>query len=226
MSPITTAGNADVGFASYRYQRHQPEKTLLYQLVSSYYSVFTKYLAREGKLLPNYVQREFEAYLKCGRLEHGFLRVRCENCYEERLVAFSCKRRGIAHMFFQRMQTPGDLEKKELIVDDLPYAGLIAWQGTLYAWDDQVTDQFSLYLGAVGPVTLAEETQSLIHDLTHAQEPMGWDNQIENEPVFKIEAQRVWNLYRSNRKGKEIDILGLWGQESEIWNRQPKRAWR
>jgi lipid A 3-O-deacylase len=121
------------------------------------------------------------------------------------------KRRGIAHMFFQRMQTPGDLEKKELIVDDLPYAGLIAWQGTLYAWDDQVTDQFSLYLGAVGPVTLAEETQSLIHDLTHAQEPMGWDNQIENEPVFKIEAQRVWNLYRSNRKGKEIDILGLWG---------------
>jgi len=49
-------------FASYRYQRHQPEKTLLYQPVSSYYSAFTKYLAREGKLLPNYVQREFEAY--------------------------------------------------------------------------------------------------------------------------------------------------------------------
>jgi hypothetical protein len=25
--------------------------------------------------LPKYVQRKFEAYLKCGRLEHGFLRV-------------------------------------------------------------------------------------------------------------------------------------------------------
>jgi ribosomal protein S27E len=44
--------------------------------------------------LPDYVQREFEAYLKCGRLEHGFMRVRCENCHVERLVAFSCKRRG------------------------------------------------------------------------------------------------------------------------------------
>ena len=74
MSPITTAGNADVGFGFYRYQCHQPEKTLLYQLVSSYYPAFTEYLAREGKVLPNYVQREFEAYLKCGRLEHGFLR--------------------------------------------------------------------------------------------------------------------------------------------------------
>ena len=32
--------------------------------------------------------------LKCGRLEHGFLRVRCESCHNEFLVAFSCKRRG------------------------------------------------------------------------------------------------------------------------------------
>jgi ribosomal protein S27E len=44
--------------------------------------------------LPKYVQEEFEAYLKRGRLEHGFLRVRCEDCHAEKLVAFSCKRRG------------------------------------------------------------------------------------------------------------------------------------
>lgn len=44
--------------------------------------------------MPGYVQREFEDYLKCGRLEHRFLRVRCENCHEERLVAYSCMRRG------------------------------------------------------------------------------------------------------------------------------------
>ena len=29
-----------------------------------------------NKTLPSYVQEEFEAYLKCGRLEHGFLRWR------------------------------------------------------------------------------------------------------------------------------------------------------
>ena len=32
--------------------------------------------------------------LKCGRLEEGFLRVRCEQCHAEKLVAFSCKKRG------------------------------------------------------------------------------------------------------------------------------------
>jgi hypothetical protein len=35
------------------------------------------------------VRREFEDYLKCGRLEHGFLRVRCTSCRHEQLVAFS-----------------------------------------------------------------------------------------------------------------------------------------
>jgi hypothetical protein len=47
-----------------------------------------------GTALPGYVEREFENYLKCGRLEHGFLRVRCDSCHAEHLVAFSCKRRG------------------------------------------------------------------------------------------------------------------------------------
>ncbi len=37
---------------------------------------------------------DFDDYLKCGRLEHGFLRVRCDSCHHEKLVAFGCKRRG------------------------------------------------------------------------------------------------------------------------------------
>lgn len=40
------------------------------------------------------MEKEFEVYLKCGRLENGFLPVRCELCRLERLVAFSCKKRG------------------------------------------------------------------------------------------------------------------------------------
>ena len=35
-----------------------------------------------------------EAFLKCGIPAHGFLRVVCDECRENRLVAFSCKRRG------------------------------------------------------------------------------------------------------------------------------------
>jgi ribosomal protein S27E len=48
----------------------------------------------ENRPLPRYVEQEFEAYLKCGLLEHGFLRVQCESCQAEKLVAFSCKGRA------------------------------------------------------------------------------------------------------------------------------------
>lgn len=78
----------------YSYARHQPENKLLYQIIEKYYPAFVAHLATEGRTLPDYVQQEFADYLKCGRLEHGFLRVRCEDCRHERLVAFSCKRRG------------------------------------------------------------------------------------------------------------------------------------
>jgi len=76
------------------YVRHRPEATLLYQLVERYYPEFVTAREATGRPLPRYVQEEFAAYLKCGRLEHGFLRVRCEDCHAEKLVAFSCKRRG------------------------------------------------------------------------------------------------------------------------------------
>jgi len=79
---------------SFRYERHTPETTLLYQLVERHWPEFKAMLSAQGKQLPGYVVREFDDYLKCGRLEHGFLRVRCDNCHHEKLVAFSCKRRG------------------------------------------------------------------------------------------------------------------------------------
>jgi Transposase zinc-binding domain len=39
--------------------------------------------------VPAFVKREFDAYLKCGILSHGFGRLRCDACGEEALVAFS-----------------------------------------------------------------------------------------------------------------------------------------
>ena len=45
--------------------------------------------------LPQFVKDEFDAFLECGILAHDVLWVRCAGCGHEKLVAFSCKRRGI-----------------------------------------------------------------------------------------------------------------------------------
>ena len=44
--------------------------------------------------MPDFVKEEFDAFLECGILAHGFLRLRCADCTHEKLVAFSCKPRG------------------------------------------------------------------------------------------------------------------------------------
>jgi ribosomal protein S27E len=48
----------------------------------------------DGKGLPQHIEKEMRAYLECGILAYGFIRVRCEDCKRENLVAFSCKKRG------------------------------------------------------------------------------------------------------------------------------------
>jgi Putative transposase/Transposase zinc-binding domain len=115
MLPLPTGREASAGVAASRYERHRPERTLLYQLVEDYYPALKTHLAAQGATLPGYVEREFEAYLKCGRLEHGFLRVRCETCHAEQLLGFSCKRRGFCPSCGARRMA----ESAALLVDEV-----------------------------------------------------------------------------------------------------------
>jgi len=80
--------------------------------------------ASEGRALPYYVRQEFDEYLKRGRFEHGFLRVQCETCHAEHLVAFSCKRRGFCPSCGARRMT----ESAALLVDEvLPHNPMRQW---------------------------------------------------------------------------------------------------
>jgi hypothetical protein len=106
------------------YERHRPEQTLLYQLVERYYPELVALLSEQGKPLPKYVLREFDDYLKCGRLEHGFLRLRCDTCHAERLLGFSCKHRGFCPSCGARRMA----ESAALLVDHiLPQRPMRQW---------------------------------------------------------------------------------------------------
>ena len=76
------------------YERHRPEQTPLYALIEEHFPQFLDRIEAAGTSLPHFATKEFESYLKCGRLEYGFLRVKCDACRHEKLVGFSCKRRG------------------------------------------------------------------------------------------------------------------------------------
>ncbi|MBW2726617.1 MAG: transposase zinc-binding domain-containing protein [Deltaproteobacteria bacterium] len=50
--------------------------------------------AARDRCVPGFVEREFRRFLECGLLCHGFCRVRCKDCGDDQLVAFSCQQRG------------------------------------------------------------------------------------------------------------------------------------
>src|SRR6266566_962611 len=78
------------------YEPRDPSRTVLYKVVADHLETFLASLDADpdAKGLPAYVEREFYDYLQCGILAHGFLRLGCDTCKKEMLLAFSCKRRG------------------------------------------------------------------------------------------------------------------------------------
>src|SRR4030095_5393623 len=78
------------------YEPRDPSSTVLYKVIAEHLEPFLASLHDDpgAKGLPAYVQREFYDYLQCGILAHGFLRMGCDTCKKEVLLAFSCKRRG------------------------------------------------------------------------------------------------------------------------------------
>jgi hypothetical protein len=82
-------------FKEFQYKRHRPEESVLYKLIQENLETFLERFQLEmGHPLPAFVTKEFYDYLDCGILANGFLRVQCQKCHHENLVAFSCKHRG------------------------------------------------------------------------------------------------------------------------------------
>ena len=75
---------------------HDPSQTVLYTAVADHLETFLASLDADpdARGLPAYVERELYDYVRCGVLAHGFLRLGCDTCHHELLLAFSCKRRG------------------------------------------------------------------------------------------------------------------------------------
>ena len=70
------------------YLPRRPTETVLYRTVRENRETFLAH-ARETyeRPLPQYVEQELRAYLRCGVFAHGFARLRCETCRHDLLVA-------------------------------------------------------------------------------------------------------------------------------------------
>lgn len=123
--------------------------------------------------------------------------------------------------FGQSMYTPEDYSGTDLITDDRPYAGLLymglAWnrRTPLKKTGQEMLDTREITLGVIGPWSLAEQSQNVVHDAIGADRFMGWDHQLENEPAIQLALDRKFKAYRGagaiipGYSGDVIRSLGL-----------------
>jgi hypothetical protein len=102
------------------YQRRTPESTVLYRIVQQGLETFLASARDQGRVVPRFVERELRAFLDCGLLCRGFLRVRCDDCGRERLVAYSCKTRGFCPSCGARRMTDTAAHLVDRVFPELP----------------------------------------------------------------------------------------------------------
>ena len=82
------------GVEAQRYTQRRPEESVLYRAVQAELETFLARAHARERPAPRFVERELRALLRCGILACGFVRVHCDDCGLDRVVAFSCKGRG------------------------------------------------------------------------------------------------------------------------------------
>lgn len=79
-------------------------------------AIFIPYTeASTGAELSRFINDESDAFFECGILAHAVLRLRCGGCSNDKLLAFSCKRRGFCPSFGARRMSRTEAH----LVDDV-----------------------------------------------------------------------------------------------------------
>ena len=97
----------------------------------------------------------------------------------------------------QNIYTPERIAESAVIEGDRPYAGWLYLGLSLYnekrlrpgetgwnKWDKLNT--WELNVGVVGPLSYAEDVQTIVHEYIQVTRPNGWDHQLSNEPGLAL----------------------------------------
>ncbi|WP_461833806.1 lipid A deacylase LpxR family protein [Desulfothermus sp.] len=105
----------------------------------------------------------------------------------------------------QLIQTPDDLDRSDLIEDDVPYAGLLVGSINFYSYNSQKFNGLQLVVGVVGPLSLGEQTQKFVH----RKDPKGWTHQLHTEPILNLNFMVKRKLFKygcNHRVSMDLDV--------------------
>lgn len=113
----------------------------------------------------------------------------------------------------QKLYTPDNVLSERIDPDDRPYAGWLYGGLALTGVSEDVSraerslERWEINLGVVGPAAGGEQSQKTVHTIWNGFEPMGWDNQLDNELGLAILYQKKWlYLLSSSTSAIQVDL--------------------
>jgi len=117
-------------------------------------------------------------------------------------------RRALSILIGQSIYTPEDLDRRDLILDDRPYAGYTYLGLAVHRTTPKIMDSIELDIGIVGPHSYAEDVQERFHKWIGSPEPEGWENQLKDEFALELIYERKWKLAASKLgRGFGYDVI-------------------
>lgn len=95
----------------------------------------------------------------------------------------------------QNIYTPRNIETPTPDPTDRPYAGWSYLEMAFISKTPAVSDTLGLQVGLIGPHSLAEDSQRIVHQWIREVRPEGWDYQLRNELGVNLVYERRWRLY-------------------------------
>jgi lipid A 3-O-deacylase len=116
--------------------------------------------------------------------------------------------KNIGVAFGQNIYTPRDISAVVPDPRDRPYGGWTYLELAFVSKTQAIADTIAFQAGLIGPHSLAEDTQRLVHKFAHSPRPRGWDYQLRDEVGVNICYERRWRLYaRSLYQTVGIDLV-------------------
>ncbi len=119
-APAARALDDSCGVGGRHYARRKPEASDLYRVVRQELETLFASTATRERPVPRFVARELRAFLRCGILAHGFVRVHCDAWGLDRVVAFSCKGRGFCPSCGGRRMADTAAHRIDRVLPDVP----------------------------------------------------------------------------------------------------------
>jgi hypothetical protein len=100
---------------------------------------------------------------------------------------------GVA--FGQNIYTPRNIATPTPDPADRPYAGWSYLEMAFVSKTPAISDTLGFQVGFIGPHSLAEDSQRLVHQWSREIRPEGWDYQLRDEVGVNLVYERRWRLY-------------------------------